>query len=97
MSARALRVSRTDDVAMAMEDISRGDKVDVADKDGLIVAHMKAIADVPRFHKIALRNIKTGSPVRKYGETIGIATASIPAGGYVHVHNTESVWTRRNG
>jgi len=96
MSARALRVSRTDDVVMAMEDISQGDKVDVVDKDGSVVAHIKAIANIPRFHKIALQNIKAGSPVRKYGEIIGIATANIHVGGYVHVHNIESAWTRRN-
>jgi len=81
---------------MAMEDISQGDEVDVVDKDGSVVAHMKAIADIPRFHKIASQSIGAGSPVRKYGEIIGIATADIHVGGYVHVHNIESAWTRRD-
>jgi predicted RecA/RadA family phage recombinase len=96
MSARALRVSRIDDVAMAMEDIFQGDEVEVTDKDGTEVLRLRATADIPRFHKIALQGIEEGSPVRKYGEVIGIAMADIPAGGYVHVHNIESAWTRRD-
>jgi altronate hydrolase len=38
-------------------------------------------------HKLALRPIKKGEPVRKYGQIIGFASADIPAGAHVHVHN----------
>ncbi|MBV5349995.1 UxaA family hydrolase, partial [bacterium] len=41
-------------------------------------------------HKFALRLIKTGEPVIKYGETIGLATKDILPGQHVHVHNLES-------
>ena len=45
---------------------------------------------IPFGHKFALRIIKTGEPIIKYGETIGLATKEIQAGQHVHVHNLES-------
>jgi altronate hydrolase len=41
----------------------------------------------PSGHKVALRAIAPGDPVRKYGEVIGHATAAIAPGDHVHVHN----------
>ena len=41
-------------------------------------------------HKFALRTIKKGEPVVKYGEVIGLATKDIEPGQHVHVHNLES-------
>jgi altronate hydrolase len=38
-------------------------------------------------HKLALRPIAQGEAVYKYGQIIGFASADIPAGGHVHVHN----------
>jgi altronate hydrolase len=38
-------------------------------------------------HKLAVRPIKKGEAVYKYGQIIGFASADIPAGGHVHVHN----------
>jgi altronate hydrolase len=42
---------------------------------------------LPRGHKVALRDIAEGAPVRKYGQVIGAATAPIAAGDHIHVHN----------
>jgi altronate hydrolase len=42
---------------------------------------------VPRGHKVALRDIPQGAPVRKYGQVIGAASAPITAGEHVHTHN----------
>ncbi|MBO0802880.1 MAG: altronate dehydratase [Nocardiopsaceae bacterium] len=42
---------------------------------------------VPRGHKVALRDVAEGAPVRKYGQVIGAASAPIAAGDHVHVHN----------
>ncbi|MCQ2792548.1 MAG: altronate dehydratase family protein [Bacilli bacterium] len=41
-------------------------------------------------HKVALRNIKKGEQVIKYGEVIGIAKANIKKGDWVHSHNLVS-------
>jgi arabinonate dehydratase len=38
-------------------------------------------------HKLAIRNIRKGEAVTKYGQIIGFASTDIPAGSHVHVHN----------
>ena len=38
-------------------------------------------------HKVALRPIKKGQPVYKYGQIIGFASKDIAPGDHVHVHN----------
>ena len=38
-------------------------------------------------HKMALRRIATGEPVRKFGQVIGFATEDIEPGEWVHGHN----------
>ena len=42
---------------------------------------------IPAGHKVALRPIAPGEPVRKYGQIIGFATQAIAPGAHVHVHN----------
>jgi altronate hydrolase len=42
---------------------------------------------VPRGHKVAVRDLARGAPVRKYGQVIGVATTPIAAGDHVHTHN----------
>jgi altronate hydrolase len=42
---------------------------------------------IPPGHKVAVREIKEGEPIRKYNQIIGFATKSISAGEHVHVHN----------
>ncbi|MEV6116259.1 altronate dehydratase family protein [Streptomyces sp. NPDC052109] len=70
-----------DDIGLLLGGISRGTPIEVA--DGVVAA----VEDITAGHKVALRDIPKGAPVRKYGEIIGVALADIPAGGHVHVHN----------
>lgn len=42
---------------------------------------------VPAPHKVALRAIPQGEPIRKYGQIIGFAKEDIQPGQWVHVHN----------
>lgn len=70
-----------DDVAVARGDIAKGQTLFA---DGQQVT---ALADIPSGHKIALRGVACGQRVRKYGQTIGQATAAVQPGDYVHVHN----------
>ena len=49
--------------------------------------------DVPAGHKIALVDIPQGAAVVKYGYPIGVATADIRAGEFVHTHNLASALT----
>lgn len=54
-----------------------------------------ATSDIPKFHKMAIAEIKKGEHCYKYGEVIGAATTDLHPGDYVHVHNLES--TRGRG
>ncbi|MES1200191.1 MAG: altronate dehydratase family protein [Pseudomonadota bacterium] len=76
-----LRVHPEDDVAVALAPIPGGAELDIGDM------RLRAAADIPRGHKIALRAIPAGAPVRKYGFPIGRASADIAAGEHVHSHN----------
>ena len=42
---------------------------------------------VPQGHKPSLRAIKPREPVRKYGQSIGLAKDKIDPGSHVHTHN----------
>jgi altronate dehydratase len=48
---------------------------------------IKALDDIPIYHKIAVISVKKGGGVLKYGELIGLATADIEVGSHVHTHN----------
>jgi altronate hydrolase len=58
---------------------------------GLELRHNGSILTLDRRiglgHKMALRPIRKGEAVTKYGQIIGFASQDIPAGGHVHVHN----------
>ena len=57
-------------------------------QDDVAVAR-KAFDGIPAGHKIAVRDIEQGAPVRKYGQVIGFASRKIAKGEHVHVHNLE--------
>jgi altronate hydrolase len=42
---------------------------------------------IPAGHKLAVRSVEAGAPVRRYGQIIGFATRAIEAGEHVHTHN----------
>jgi (2R)-sulfolactate sulfo-lyase subunit alpha len=44
----------------------------------------------PIGHKIALKDLKEGDTVLKYGEDIGIITADVKKGDHVHTHNCKT-------
>ena len=44
---------------------------------------------IPAGHKVAVRPIKAGDPIRRYGQIIGFASADIGVGEHVHVQNCE--------
>lgn len=51
---------------------------------------LKSLDAVPLGHKIALREIKNGETVLKYGHDIGRAVAEIGRGRHVHIHNLKT-------
>ena len=52
--------------------------------------HLRAMQDIPIGHKVALKSIKSGDTIIKYGEDIGKAIADIGPGEHLHVHNVKT-------
>lgn len=50
----------------------------------------KANHDIPIGHKVALKALKKGDTVIKYGEDIGKMVADAKPGDHVHVHNLKT-------
>lgn len=73
-----------DNVATALADLAAGTEV-VA--EGVSLRLQQAI---PFGHKFAVRAIRQGEPVIKYGQVIGTASREIQPGEHTHVQNVES-------
>lgn len=77
----ALRLHPDDDIAVALAPLAAGKQIEVA---GL---RLRLAGDVAAGHKLALRAVEPGQPVRRYGQVIGFATRPIAPGEHVHSHN----------
>ena len=51
---------------------------------------LKAEADIPIGHKVALKDLAEGDTVFKYGEDIGKMVGAAEKGGHVHTHNCKT-------
>jgi (2R)-sulfolactate sulfo-lyase subunit alpha len=51
---------------------------------------LKARHDIPIGHKVALKPLKAGDTVIKYGEDIGRMVVDAAVGEHVHVHNLKT-------
>ncbi|MCS7033251.1 MAG: altronate dehydratase family protein [Phycisphaerae bacterium] len=78
--AKLLRIHEIDNVAVALERLAAGQ----------VVEGLRLQGDIPQAHKVALRAIRRGEPVIKYGYPIGYASQDIAAGEHVHTHNVAS-------
>lgn len=52
--------------------------------------NITAKMDIPIGHKVALKDIKQGDTIWKYGQDIGIARSNIAKGEHLHVHNVKT-------
>ncbi|MDR3701299.1 MAG: altronate dehydratase family protein [Candidatus Sulfopaludibacter sp.] len=77
----ALHLHPEDNVAIARVPIAPGTELRV---DGVSV---KALDAIPAGHKLALRAIRAGEVVERYGQAIGRAKQAIEPGRHVHTHN----------
>jgi altronate dehydratase small subunit len=80
----ALYLAPGDNIAVATRELAAGNTVDIDDA----TIELKSTVDVG--HKFAIHPISEGSRIVKYGAPIGIATADIAPGEYVHIHNLRS-------
>lgn len=68
---------RADDVAICRRQVV----------GGTVALGVTARGLIPAGHKMALRTIDAGAPVRRYNQIIGFASRPIAAGEHVHSHN----------
>src|SRR5262245_5428231 len=81
LTEKAILLRESDDVAVAKSVLAAGT---VLGHEGREVRLSEA---VPAGHKVALRDLPEGAPVRKYGQTIGFTTRPVAAGDWVHTQN----------
>ncbi|HTS55399.1 MAG TPA: UxaA family hydrolase [Burkholderiales bacterium] len=79
-----LLLAPDDNIAVATAELPQGTERDIGGQRIVL----KASVDVG--HKFAVRAIKSGSRIVKYGAPIGVATRDIQPGEYVHTHNIAS-------
>ncbi len=77
---RLIQIHPSDDVAVAIEPVVRGETA----------LGITAVEDIPAGHKMALRDIAQGENVLKYGMPIGHASRDIAKGAWVHTHNLKT-------
>lgn len=74
-----IRLHPDDDVLIARSQLLGGTVVEGITVKGLI----------PPGHKVALRAMAAGAPLRRYNQIIGFASCAIAAGEHVHTHNLD--------
>lgn len=78
---RAIQVHPDDDVAVSLHELSPGEEILVGG------TRVRVTEPVAPGHKLALRSFTPGERVVKYGHPIGVVTAPIAAGAWIHSHN----------
>jgi altronate hydrolase len=77
---KTIKLSPEDNVIVAINELAPDS---IIDKAGI-----RSSERIPAGHKMAVSQINSGSPVIKYGQTIGFASKKILPGDHVHTHNT---------
>jgi altronate hydrolase len=76
-----IRIHPADDVVIAKQQLVGGT---LLASEGVTVAGL-----IPPGHKVAVKPIRAGQPVRRYNQIIGTAKVDIAPGQHVHTHNLE--------
>lgn len=76
-----IKIYNNDTVAVALKPLKKGTILNVGS------TYVSLENDIPNAHKFALKSIKSGYNVIKYGNAIGTATEDIKIGEWVHDHN----------
>lgn len=84
MKSVILKIHPADNVAVALQPVSKGSELEV---EGTCLT---AIEDIPAGHKIALCDIERNRDVIKYGFPIGHALQDIKSGQWVNEHNLKT-------
>lgn len=79
-----IKINREDMAAVALKPLEKGTSITVDHTE------ITLLEDIPQGHKFALCDIVKGTPVVKYGATIGYAKEDILKGNWIHVHNLKT-------
>lgn len=78
---KVVKISEKDNVAVVVAPTKAGDVI-----EGMALT---ALCDIPQGHKIALKDLKKGDPVIRYGVLLGYMLEDIKAGAWINEHNLE--------
>jgi len=81
MGVRALQLDHRDNVLIALQTLTAGERVDFSGNSYLLVS------DVPAKHKFAIRDLEIGDPIYMYGVTVARAIEQIRAGQLLSTRN----------
>ena len=87
---RAIKMTKTDSVATALETLEENDTASVVLPSQEVIGQVTIKQTIPFGHKLAIKAMTRGDAVIKYGENIGQASTEIEPGEYVHIHNVTS-------
>lgn len=79
----AIRLNAADNLIIAKQPLMPRTTIDLGDGVEITVQQM-----VPPGHKLAIREIPEGEPIRRYGQIIGFASQPIAPGQHIHTQNT---------
>lgn len=79
-----IKIHQNDNVAVALKPIAKGTTLHVAGMD------VTTVEEIPQGHKFAIKPIKAGEAVIKYGFCIGNAKEDIGTGAWIHTHNVKT-------
>ena len=77
----AVYLHADDNLCVAARNLEKGERLAIAGTSVLLAENVRI------GHKIAVRPVRRGEYVRKYGQIIGQATGDISPGGWIHSHN----------
>ena len=97
MSKKAIQVDAKDNVATTTSVVVAGDEVEVLSPNGEVILVASPVEEIIFGHKLALKELKTGEKIVKYGEVIGVASKPIKVDEWVHVHNVVSARMNTSG
>jgi len=90
MVKKAIQIDEKDNVATTTGEVEVGEQLEVISPEGKVILKPKVAEPVPFGHKLAIKPIKNGENIVKYGEVIGVATQPIKSGAWVNTHNVGS-------
>ena len=89
MEVNSVLIDKKDSVVTVVGEVKKGDTVNYLSEGQTL--SVKAVSDIPIYHKIAVVDLKKDEMVFKYGQVIGKATEDIPKGGLVNHFNIASI------